>query len=224
MKYQRLTFMACIAAVILITAPAIAQTPDGITPPNEGICDALSADGVSKGLYGLCVAFCEAQDWADVSVPITESDLDALSVKAPSGRILASYMKKKTETDPDMPCILVEEPCPCWTADELASIDGVGLAGEPLELLCEVDLVVVDGAAVDTFVTERLALPELGGSFALVRTIVEGAGAGGPLLCIYGFQHPGLPSISRQVTLSPPEFQGCSAQIDVQILASGCQL
>ena len=47
---------------VLISA-ASAQTPDGQTPAGESVCDALQAEGVTRGLYGLCVAFCEAQDW-----------------------------------------------------------------------------------------------------------------------------------------------------------------
>ncbi len=104
---------------------AEAQTPDGQTPAEETVCSPLKADGISKGLYGLCVAFCEAHDFADASTPITEADLDNLATDAPSGRILANYNKKKQEQDPAMPCIVVEPPCPCFTTGELASIDGV---------------------------------------------------------------------------------------------------
>jgi hypothetical protein len=108
-----------------------AQTPDGATPANEGICDPLKAEGVTKGLYGLCVAFCEAQDHADILTPITDAEYDELLDTSPSGRILANYLKKKTETDPSMPCIKIEEPCPCWTAEDLAEIDGVMWDGDP---------------------------------------------------------------------------------------------
>ena len=45
-----------------ITGSAIASTPDGMTPANEGVCDMLKDGGYTKGLYGLCVAYCEAQD------------------------------------------------------------------------------------------------------------------------------------------------------------------
>jgi len=51
-----------LGALFPATPPAMDQTPDGETPANEGVCDALQADGTTKGLYGLCVAFCEAQD------------------------------------------------------------------------------------------------------------------------------------------------------------------
>ena len=129
MKYLFTSFALCIALGSLLTAPVIAQTPDGQTPAEETVCDPIKADGVTKGLYGLCVAFCEAQDQADAGTPITEGDLELLEGNAPSGRILANYNKRKQETDPAMPCIMVEEPCPCWTQAELEAIDGVGTNG-----------------------------------------------------------------------------------------------
>ena len=99
------------AAVILAGATftanvAIAQTPDGETPANEGVCDSLQ--GGTPGLYGLCVAYCEAQD------------LDSFDKEPPNTNILANYRKKMKAGDPDMPCIQV--PCPCWTNAEIGSI------------------------------------------------------------------------------------------------------
>jgi hypothetical protein len=92
------------------------------------VCDPLKEDGITKGLYGLCVAFCEAQDIADENTPITEAELDALEELLPSGRLLANYNKKKDKAnnplDPPMPCVLVQEPCPCWSSAEIAAIDG----------------------------------------------------------------------------------------------------
>jgi hypothetical protein len=118
--------------------PTDAQIRDEQTPAEEGTCNELKSDGVTDGLYGLCVAFCEAQDWASEDTPITEEELEALESGSPSGHILANYNKKKQETDPAMPCILVEEPCPCWSADELASIDGYAASdGTSLNYFCE---------------------------------------------------------------------------------------
>jgi hypothetical protein len=114
----------CLVVGVLVSAPMLAQTPDGETPAEETVCDPLKADGVTKGLYGLCVAFCEAQDIVGLSDPITEEELKALLDATPSGRILSNYNKKKQENDPNMPCVKVEEPCPCWSGAELAAIDG----------------------------------------------------------------------------------------------------
>ena len=126
MKNLFTTLISCVAVACLMAPVAFAQTPDGQTPAEETVCNPLKADGITKGLYGLCVAFCEAHDHADADASITEDDLALLEAEAPSGRILANYDKKKTETDPAMPCILVEEPCPCWSAAELASIGDPG--------------------------------------------------------------------------------------------------
>jgi hypothetical protein len=109
-----------VALLILAVPIGYAQTPDGQTPANEGVCDVLQ--GHTPGLYGLCVAFCEAQDYADISMPITEEELLALKAAMPSGKILDNYNKRKKETDPPMPCIKVEEPCPCWDSAEFDDV------------------------------------------------------------------------------------------------------
>ena len=126
---------------ILFTGALYAQTPDGQTPADEAVCDPLMVDGVTKGLYGLCVAFCEAGDYADESDTISPEELATLETSTPSGRILANYNKKKDKAnnpaDPDMPCILVDESCPCWTAYELAEIDGIMYDGyDTPNLIC----------------------------------------------------------------------------------------
>jgi hypothetical protein len=36
----------------------------GQTPAQEGVCDLLNDEGVTKGLYSLCLAFCGEQDFA----------------------------------------------------------------------------------------------------------------------------------------------------------------
>ncbi len=120
------TIILSVAVTILMAPSTLAQTPDGETPANEGVCDELQ--GATPGLHGLCVAFCEAQDHSDVLVAITEQEMHALEDAAPSGRILANYNKKKKEGDPAMPCITVArvtDPCPCWGEAELAEIDGL---------------------------------------------------------------------------------------------------
>jgi hypothetical protein len=108
-KLASLFFIAGLVAA----APVIAETPDGTTPANEGACDVLKTNA-TPGLYGLCVAYCEAQD------------LDTFEKEPTNTKILANYNKKKNAGDPDMPCVKV--PCPCWTDAELASISVDGAA------------------------------------------------------------------------------------------------
>jgi len=117
-----LNFFSAVGFVILtglmaVSGNSLATTPDGETPANEGVCDVLKMDGITKGLYGLCVAYCEAQD------------LNDMNKEPPSTRILANYNKKKQAGDPDMPCLQPPPNCPCWTTAELESIFTDGVSG-----------------------------------------------------------------------------------------------
>lgn len=44
-------------AFLLFTVPALASTPDGMTPAEETVCDIYEGDA-----FGLCNAYCEAMD------------------------------------------------------------------------------------------------------------------------------------------------------------------
>ncbi|MGI9330887.1 MAG: hypothetical protein ACR2QB_09255, partial [Gammaproteobacteria bacterium] len=80
----------------------------------EDVCDGLI--GGTPGLYGLCVAYCEAQD------------LNEFDKRPPSEKILANYEKKMKEGDPDMPCVKTETACKCWTPAELDRFGSLGSA------------------------------------------------------------------------------------------------
>ena len=106
-----------------------AQTPDGQTPANEGICDILQ--GGTPGLYGLCVAYCEAQDLDTVFDP-----RDPNSVKLmPNQKILANYHKRKAASDPGMPCIQPPPACPCWSEMQLDA----AFISDGTPVICTVD-------------------------------------------------------------------------------------
>jgi len=98
-----------------------AQTPDGETPAQESQCDDLMAEGVTKGLYGLCVAYCEAQDGNDISV-MKDEEIAALPPQQRS--ILKNYNKRRKEGDPEMPCAkrYDELACPAWTLEQLRAV------------------------------------------------------------------------------------------------------
>ena len=110
---QNLTKSAALIAVLLMafighSRLALAEaTPDGVTPANEGVCDDLQ--GTTKGLYGLCVAYCEAQD------------LDMFDKQPPSVKILENYRRKMRAGDPDMPCVQ------CVTTPELDEMVADGI-------------------------------------------------------------------------------------------------
>jgi hypothetical protein len=93
-------------AILAFALPAFSKTPDGKTPAEEDTCDSLR--GATPGLYGLCVAYCEAHD-ADLISPSGDPN----ELNTPNQRILANYNRRKKESDPPMPCVAAEpEPLP----------------------------------------------------------------------------------------------------------------
>jgi hypothetical protein len=100
-------------------------TPDGETPAEEDICDDLKY--ATPGLYGLCVAFCEAQDSECVPNWDAENPVDRYAdCRMRDRRILERYERKMKDGDPVMPCLPSagdqdqESACPCWGQDQLA--------------------------------------------------------------------------------------------------------
>jgi hypothetical protein len=96
------------------------RTPDGLTPAEEDICDDLKY--ATPGLYGLCIAFCEAHD--SDCVPDFSVQNPFSNCERRDARILQQYERKRKDGDPDMPCLpsAGEDPeyaCPCWSQEEL---------------------------------------------------------------------------------------------------------
>lgn len=96
-------------------------TPDGLTPAEEDVCDVLK--DATPGLYGLCIAYCEAQD--SQCIPDFEAENPVGHCRRRDQRILDRYERKKQEGDPDMPCLPnagadpSEILCPCWSQADL---------------------------------------------------------------------------------------------------------
>jgi hypothetical protein len=111
MKHRR-TVVVGILCMATLVGPVMGQTADGDTPVNEAICDDLFT--ATPGLYGLCIAYCEAMDCELVD---DEMNCDNF----PDPRILQKYRSRMQEGDPDMPCV-VPGPCPCWTENEVNDI------------------------------------------------------------------------------------------------------
>ncbi len=124
--------------------------------------------GTTRGLHGLCMAYCAQTDLSKVDL----NDPATLRAAGPDIEILRKYNERKRPTDPDMPCHKnnddddgtppddddgtppddgggTEPPaasnCACWTGDELAAIDGVlpsgGLGTPAMECTDETDVV-----------------------------------------------------------------------------------
>ena len=81
-----------LASWVLFGNNAMSETPDGMTPAEEGICD--TEEGAA---YGLCVSYCEATDCAD---GVQQADPEACE------RLKNNYQRI---ADKAFPC----EECPC---------------------------------------------------------------------------------------------------------------
>lgn len=116
LKISMLSLMFISLSMLGLTA--VATTPDGETPPNEGVCNDLV--GTTPGLYGLCVAFCEAQDCEATYDPATDALTFDESCRPSSPKLLANFNKRAGVGGPHMPCVnITENECPCWTEAEL---------------------------------------------------------------------------------------------------------
>ena len=123
MRFSFLLRPALIALVALAAPAAFSQTPDGETPAFETACDPLLG-GATPGLFGLCVAYCEAKDCTDN--PVVLAACQEANPGDPFGThdcacgdILNNYNKRRGPGDPGMPCIM-ESGCPCFDAAFLA--------------------------------------------------------------------------------------------------------
>jgi hypothetical protein len=119
-------FKLCISVLALLTvllggSLAAQNITAGVTPVNQGVCDGLKVQGVTPGLYGLCVAYCEALDCPDPNSISSDPDKVATrQCKTASPKILARYNSIKKDSDPGMAC--VRTTCPCWNSAELSKV------------------------------------------------------------------------------------------------------
>lgn len=103
----------------------ITSAASPLDSPNKGICNTLKAPDVTSGLYGLCVAYCEALDCSEDS---TNRSASHPKCSAPSTKIIGRYNAIKKNTDPNMPCSTPPSTeCPCWSKQELREIGSTWL-------------------------------------------------------------------------------------------------
>lgn len=135
MKINKSIVLNVVGTTLLLTSCSyfdsnIATTPDegkasrsiasvnAETPAQETVCNELI--GATPGLYGLCVAYCEAQDGPEVlyeDVELTDQE-----ISTPNRKLLTNYDKKMREGDSRMPCVNYKSSCPVWTEEELDKI------------------------------------------------------------------------------------------------------
>lgn len=180
------------ALLMTAAAPAFSSGPDGMSPAEETVCDGLHE--ATPGLYGLCVAYCEAQD-CDF-----ESAISA-QCSAPNPRLLDIYEKKRTPEDPPMPCLLpeAENECPCFAADELLELE--------LTSCDEIDF----GIAFDTVLTSVV-----NDSGVFVEVTLDGTGR-----CMYRDDYDPDNPIVSDATTDVVETAACQAIVDEYVATAG---
>lgn len=185
------------AYAILIFVAALAE---GQPPVNEGVCDELM--GSTPGLYGLCVAFCEAQD-CELDFDL-EDPFENCTPSSP--KLLDIYSKKRQPGDPDMPCL--QQPCPCWTQEEL---DGLRFPRVVDDVQC-----ILDGNAPPSFV--NVDLWQVVNSGELFNTLVYTAevifGEGPPRCRLLDVCQDGdCLQVRRQFSVGPGQLAACEEQL-----------
>ncbi|MFC1827781.1 hypothetical protein ACFLZQ_07635 [Thermodesulfobacteriota bacterium] len=108
--------------LVVVLTLAMAMLTVNAFAAEETQCDFLKGEG--KGLFGLCMAYCEAHDGPADITTMSEEDLAALN---PSSLVLFDLFEKKAGVDgPELPCVNYIGECPVWTQEELDRIGTLG--------------------------------------------------------------------------------------------------
>lgn len=118
--------LTLVALAALLAVPAAAQTPDGLPPALETVCDAESG-----AAFGWCNAYCEAMDCelANDDDPLSEPNASA----AACGKVRTKFQQL---TGRDMPC---EVSCPCTDNPHVFPVWAAYLAGDVSADFCQQD-------------------------------------------------------------------------------------
>lgn len=118
--------------ILMLPSITLAGSSSTLQEPNRNICNPLKAPGITSGLYGLCVAACEALDCTTDPINPTANHPQC---EKPSSKIIERYNKMKKSTDPEMPCVVPPPTaCPCWSQQELNQV-GVTWLGDPSQYM-----------------------------------------------------------------------------------------
>lgn len=216
-NYLSIIIIAILVGLITIPQQSFASTPDGETPAQESVCNGLKTDGVTKGLYGLCVAFCEAHDAASLSTQVTVEELAELFEATPSGKILERYNQKRSETDPTMPCINVNEgQCSCWNSEQITALDGVVNSSELMPPSSE----EFHCSSISTENGNSLILRELDNTnqYTSLAAVNENAGI---YKCSFANNTPEIVANNQSINISQQEYLGCKTEIEKQVEQMG---
>ena len=193
-----------------------AEESYGQTPAQEGLCGLLKDEGVTKGLYSLCLAFCGEQDFANNELPFMEKEIEAIQNGRPEKLILAKYNRIKKAEDPEMPCAVpAEGECPCFSEDEFRAMSDGFRDVEPYDEIttCWEASGDIEGELFMAFGGEE------GESGDGAWTWIESS-LGGGNWCFYEWMHEGHPTAKATVLeLTDEEFRACYRIIEAEYSA-----
>jgi len=169
------------------------------TPAEETVCDELI--GETPGLYGLCVAYCEAQDGPEVIYD--DQTLVEQDVRTPHRKILENYEKKMRDGDPRMPCVSYQTTCPVWSREELDAIGTLG--GHDLR-----DVEMVSSSRENFYDYERGSNPH----FYHYAQVLKGHRRFSTYTGRYRFYDSGTGKyIYRNMAITEQEYNSCKQQL-----------
>lgn len=125
-KVLIITGLTLMTATVSVNVSAKDKSAQGkssrSTPASENVCAPLK--GSKGGLYGLCTAFCKAQDGSATYDPSTNTLTFDENFKPSSRKLLEKYNERaKAVGGPPMPCVnVVQNECPCWTSEQLSQV------------------------------------------------------------------------------------------------------
>jgi len=103
--------------------PGYEEEPYSQTPAGEGVCDLLNDEGVTKGLYGLCLAFCGEQDLTSSELQMMEKNRESIPSGRPEEQLLEKYNEIKKAEDSKIPCAEpAEGECLCFSEDKFGAM------------------------------------------------------------------------------------------------------
>lgn len=187
------------------------ESPQQVARANQGTCDGLKAPGVTAGLHGLCVAYCEA-----LNCPDATAGAAALSsqCRAASPTVLANYDKSRKPSDPAMPCVAPPPACPCWSAGELTAV-GRSYSPHLVDWFRNVFSAYESSALVENReVTNQFPY----GAF----TVAQATDTDSADSCSYFYADfaPNAPAPTIRVqAVTQPQLDSCKAEIAVQVQA-----
>jgi len=213
-RIKQLLTVFLVLAIIPIAG--YAEKSYGQTPAQEGICDPLNDEGVTKGLYDLCLAFCGEQGFASNELPFMEKEREAIQNGRPEKQILQKYNKIKKAEDPEMPCAVpAEGECPCFSEAEFRAMSDGFRDVEPYDEIttCWEASGDIEGKWFRAYGGEE------GESGDGAWTWIESSTGGGNW-CFYEWVHEGYPMVKGTVLeLTDEELMACYRIIEAKYSA-----